>query len=182
MTRPDDSASAAHEDTPDDVAIARELAALGELPVEDEEIRFHRAGADTRADVDVATVATLVSIGHDEPDRRPLSEIEDRRVWNRVADRLEAGGAAVVTRVVGNRSVWRSVVAGLAMAAGVALIPRLVPDGPAANSAAQQVDAEAIGDAARSGLKSLGDEYDTDRARGVLSEYTARMDEERQRP
>lgn len=166
---------------PDDDAIARELAELGEQPVDDDEVRFHRAGAEVGSDIDVATVATLMAIGHGERDARPLSQIEDRRTWNRVADRLESAGVVRLKRAVGSRSVWRSVVAGLAMAAGVALIPRIVPDGPAANSPAPQVDAEAIGDAARSGLEALGKDYDTDRAKGVLADYAARMQEENER-
>jgi dihydropteroate synthase len=185
MTSPADNDMAIEPS--DDVAIAQELAALGELPVEDDELRFHRAGADARADADVATVATLVEIGggeHFEGDTRPLSEIERRRAWNRVADRLESSGHAV-KRAVGSRSVWRSVVAGLAMAAGVAIIPRIVPDGPVANSAparSSAAEAEAVAEAARSGLEALGDEYDTDRAEGVLSEYADRLKKEAARP
>ena len=166
-----------HDNEP---ATDAELAALGEAPAGVQE-------RDVEGDPDVRTVATLVAIAHaDVAAATPLSELSRRRVWAKLEGRIAAAGLAqdhalrAVVSDPGARAAnagpgWRSVVAGLAVAA-VLILPRLSTDpdpGPAVSPAEREARI-AQGEALRQAVSALGDQGES-RARELASSYAARL-------
>lgn len=162
-----------------------ELAALGEPPAGMQE-------RDVEGDPDVRTVATLVAIANtDVASAPPLSELSRRRVWAKLEGRIAAAGLAqhhaISAHMVADPAAtaanagpgWRSVLAGLAVAA-VLILPRLsaVPDpgasAGAASSPAQRQARVAEGEALRQAVSGLGNQGES-RARDLASGYAARL-------
>ncbi|MCA9706708.1 MAG: hypothetical protein KDK70_12725, partial [Myxococcales bacterium] len=123
--------------------IAAELLALGEDALDDDELAFVATTA--HDDPDVRTVATLVDLSTWQAPAEGLLPLERHRVWRSIAQRALAPAASRVdafevaevaepTEPAANGgSGWRGLVAGLALVAGVALLPRF--DAPPAPTA-----------------------------------------------
>jgi hypothetical protein len=159
--------------------IARELAVLGEAPPEASELdssaRFD--GAEGFDDEDVAITHALfrVAAGHADP-TEALSPLEKRRVWKRLAGRIEpvqpSPGAS------GGHDMGRRMMAALAMAAAVVLVTRLamVGQGTASSSTVESRAAtEALATQARASLERIGGEADGARARSLADAYATRL-------
>jgi hypothetical protein len=167
----------------DDQAIARELAALGEAPPTDDELRFVR-GAEAQPEWDVRNVTALFGVAHPPMDRSgsargELLEIDQRRVWKVVADR----GAAFLEHPpehheARDSGAWRVVIGAVAVAAGVLLVPRLAPpsDLPSeADLAAQRETLELTGASARAAVDALPGPVGGERASAMASDYAQRL-------
>lgn len=160
--------------------VARELASLGEAPLDGDEAAFAMSGA-TASDVDVLNVRALVDLST-AADPEPLQPLASHRVWKRIAARggtalaepVDASADASATgQVRPNSGVWRALIAGAAVAAGVLLVPRLyAPSKPVART--QASDGE-LGRLARAGLESLPGATDGERARNLAKGYAARL-------
>lgn len=167
-------------------AMDAELAALGEAPLGPDELTDELEVDD---DPDVRTVATLVAIAHtDLHEAPPLSELSQRRVWARLEGRIAAAGLARDHALRASGEVvldpaapaansgpgWRSVIAGLAVAA-VLILPRLSSaPAPASSSAAEHASVQALGATARDAVSALGDAGEA-RARSLASSYATRL-------
>ena len=154
--------------------IAEELAALGEVEL---------TGAEPMVDddIDVTTVGTLVGIATADPASLPgLSPLAQRRVWKRLEGRVAAAAFAPVvddphTPAANDSGGWRSVVAGLAVAAGFLLVPRLIaPPSTEAVVASTGGGAVDMGPDARAMLDALGDNG-APRARSMAAAYAQRL-------
>lgn len=159
-----------------------ELLALGEVPARDHE-------REVDDDPDVRTVSTLVAIATaDVAGQPPLSELSRRRVWAKLEGRIAAAGLAqehALRTVAGAADPaasaansgpgWRSVIAGLAVAA-VLILPRLSssPEPAVDRSPQAREAAQAQGELAREMVSALGDQGEA-RARGLASSYAARL-------
>lgn len=167
--------------------IAAELAALGEDPLGDEEDDEALAFALGEPDVDVATVQTLAGWARDEGDEPALSELAQARVWRTVELRTKRGPGTAKRRsafpLVG------TVVALVAIAAGLMLVPVLTPDGPevghepvATAPAVTAEELEALSIQARAGLEALdrlsGEPRGRARAAAMAEDYARRLEAE----
>jgi hypothetical protein len=159
--------------------VARELAALGEAPPDAAELHWAQAGDDV-ADEGVATTHALFRVaaghpGHSGP-IEALSSLERRRVWKRLAGRLERQHRGATGG--GGGDTGRRVLAMLAMAAAVVLVARstLVGQVPSASGVeTSRAAAEALGAQARAGLDVLGGEVDGARARALADAHAMRL-------
>jgi hypothetical protein len=180
-----------HDDRDDDVPtggmpidrdrIARELAALGEPPPDDAELDWVGAADDGHPSVDVATTRALFSVAGSHAEVPSLSVLDRRRVWKRLAGRIESLEAERRESDRGH-GPRRALLAALAMAAGVVLVTRLAPIGqaPAVHSAESRATTEALGARARASLDALGGEVDGARARTLADDYASRLRVERE--
>ncbi len=191
-------------------SIARELAALGEEPLGEDELAFTRASSreddGMLFDIDVATVNTLVgwaSHEHDpgddragQPDRSSLTEFARHRVWRDVQRRAQHSGtgpehADPQPETASNSSSggrgWGLSVIGLAVAAGVLLVPVLSADfgrsEPGAERVGQLDEAElqVLGEQARRGLDALPGPVGTERVESLAESYSKRLESRRGR-
>lgn len=156
--------------------IAAELAALGEDPIDDDELAFASTPADEHPDV--RTVATLVGLSTWQPPAQGLLPLERHRVWRRIAQRAPApavaGTAADPDEPAANGTAgWRGLVVGLALVAGVILLPRF--DAPPAPTAEDREATLSMGQAARVALDTLPGEQDGTRARSLAEGYALRL-------
>lgn len=163
----------------DDQAIARELAALGEAPPTDDELRFVR-GAEQQLQWDVRNVTALFGVAHPPVEARgELLELDQRRVWNVVADRrAESLKHAPEPDEARDSGAWRVVIGAVAVAAGVLLVPRLAPpsDLPSeADLAAQRETLELTGASARAAVDALPGPVGGERASAMASDYAQRL-------
>lgn len=173
--RSSSAASGPHGDAfpvADPSRIAAELAALGEDPVDDDELAYSTAVGEDLTHEDVLAVASLVDLSRWEPPSQGLLPLERERVWRRIAQH----GLPVVSEpslpAANGMAGWRGVVAGLAMVAGLALVPRFEVAPPASEQ--ERADTEQIGEAARLAIEVLGDR-DGARARALADDYAARL-------
>ncbi len=163
--------------------IAKELARLGEPPASAEELGL---ACESTEDLDVSTVATLFAaagIAGVEGVHEPLSPLSRRRVWKHVEGRLfRASGAppeaSSAPATVDGR--LRAVIAGLAVAAGVALMARLTPAEPVADPgsdarAASRTAIESLAEQARRGVEALDGPKHGARAEALAEQYAARL-------
>jgi hypothetical protein len=165
----------------DDQAIARELAALGEAPPTDDELRFVR-GAEQQPEWDVRNVAALFGVAHPPLDgsaRGELLELDQRRVWKVIAERgAEFLKHAPEHHEARGGGAWRVVVGAVAVAAGVLLVPRLAPpsDLPSeADLAEQRETLELTGASARAAVDALPGPVGGERASAMASDYAQRL-------
>lgn len=192
--------------------IAQELAALGEDPLEgssedDLALGFALAQGSPHADIDVATVQTLAgwaeapepeSESEPEPEQDDaLSELAQARVWRTVELRSKNGNSGKADGITPQVSPAPSsrplligtVVALLAVAAGVILVPVLTADTPepAKDSTVAQVPAsitteelDVLSTQARAGLAALdrlsGKPTGTARVEALASDYASRLE------
>jgi hypothetical protein len=155
--------------------IAIELAALGEDPVDEDELAF--ASAPDAALDDVRTVATLVELSRWAAPAEGLLPLERHRVWQHIAKRI---GPAMHEHPVepaangGGGSVWRGVLTSLALVAGVAMVLRVdVPPPPTAEDRAALAE---TGEAVRAVLEATAPgEQDGARARALADGYAERL-------
>ncbi len=159
--------------------IAAELAALGEEPADDDELRFVSMTAsdvlaDGHVEPDVRTVATLVELSTWTPPAEGLLPLERHRVWQRVAQHVPAPVIDPAEPAANSSQGWRGLVAGLALVAGVILMPRFdsVPPAPTEE---QRATTASVGEAARAVLDTLPGEQDATRARSLADGYAARL-------
>lgn len=150
-------------DTHSDV-VARELEQLGERPLGADEL-LH-----TQDDPDVRTVQTLLGLSEPQARGSDLTALDRRRVWRKVAA-SRPDDAPRPTRP----HAWRSILVGLSVAAGVALMARPRSPAPASTSAA--LDDLAV--EARRGLESLEGPSGAKRAQRLAQEYGERLEEQR---
>ena len=179
MTTHDHSSRAREEsdDALDRDRIARELAALGEMPPEDEELDWAR-DAEAVGSVDVATTHALFVVAGGEA-IEPLGALDQRRVWKRLAGRLDP----LQTKVAGgsDHAPRRAWVAILAMAAGVILVTRMAMVGQvSAPGEGDRAAIEALGSTARASLDTLGGTADGARARALADDYATRLRADRE--
>lgn len=181
--------------TPESQRIAAELAALGEPEADLSEVDWG-GDPDAADDLDLRTVSTLFAFGQ-TPDVQlaaPLSEIESRRVWKRVATAAAKAGVGAVTSVAATvaddvvahptvepaprRRTLLSTLAVVAAAAGIIFVPML--RGPGATGTMldedSRADLAAMGESAREGVEALGP-MGGERARSLASDYARRMQE-----
>lgn len=171
--------------------IAAELAALGEDALgDDDELAFAFGDA---SDVDVATVQTLAGwadtdAGADDA----LSELAQARVWRTIELRTKSAVAESPAPRSGRPLLLGAVVAMVAVAAGVLLVPVLTPSKPAptepvakAPVAAPVVTAEeldVLSTQARAGLAALdrlsGEPQGTARVEAMADAYARRLEAE----
>lgn len=217
MSGPDRDASQDSESNPDPASnpvrerIALELAALGEDPLDDSPeadlaVEFALADGDLHADIDVATLHTLA--GWAEPadgQADALSELAQARVWRTIELRGKAGGKAdragqaaqerTTTEEVSTsrsaRPVLFAVVALLAVAAGVVLVPVLTADTPELSEQSPVAQAptpssitaeelDVLSTQAQAGLAALdrlsGGPTGTARVEAMASDYAGRLE------
>jgi len=213
MSGPDRKASQDSEPSPDSVRerIALELAALGEDPLDaspegDLALEFALADGNPRADIDVATLETLA--GWAEPQGQQgqqdeLSELAQARVWRTIelrgkADTKADTKAAEVSNSRSTRPVLFAVVALLAVAAGVVLVPVLTADTPelseespvaqapgttqggTAPASIKAEELDVLSTQARAGLAALdrltGEPTGTARVEAMASDYAGRLE------
>jgi len=165
---------------PDAERIAAELAALGEAPADDDELAFVSASALGRQlelppDPDVRTVATLVELSAWEPPPQGLSELELHRAWRAITPRMSPPATVVDPEGPAANGVpgWRGMVAGLALVAGVVMLPRF--DAPPAPTEEQRAATQSVGEVAREVLDTLPGEQDATRARHLAEGYAERL-------
>ena len=164
--------SSGHGPPPADAErIAAELAALGEGPLGDEELAFVSTTAPGHPDV--ATVATLVSLSTWQAPTQGLQPLERHRVWRRIAQRTPAPVAEPDEPAANGVAGWRGLVAGLALVAGVVLLPRF--ETPPAPTAEDREATQSMGEAARGVLQALPGEQDGTRARSLAEGYAERL-------
>lgn len=190
--------------------IAQELAALGEDPLEgssedDLALGFALAQGSPHADIDVATVQTLAGWAQapaPEPESASeqddaLSELAQARVWRTVELRSKNGNSGKADGITPQASPAPSsrplligtVVALLAVAAGVILVPVLTADTPepAKDSTVAQAPAsitteelDVLSTQARAGLAALdrlsGEPTGTARVEALASDYAIRLE------
>ncbi len=192
--------------------IAAELAALGEEPLDDTDggdaaLAFAAAGGRPRADADVATLQTLAGWASTPEDLGQtddsLSEIAQARVWRTIELRTRGtsgdGASPQTERSRSSRPVVLGLaVAMLAVAAGVLLVPVLVPDsagGPAADSPSvagreptpsvtlSPEELDVLSMQARASLDALdrlsGQPRGTKRVEALAADYAQRLNAER---
>ncbi len=178
--------------------IAAELAALGEDglgegPDDDDALAF--ALGDT-PDLDIATVQTLAGWADADPDvDDELSELAQARVWRTIELRTKSAEVAEAPTTAprsGRPLLLGAVVAMVAVAAGVLLVPVLTPSKPAptepvakAPVAAPAVTAEeldVLSTQARAGLAALdrlsGEPQGTARVEAMADAYARRLEAE----
>jgi len=188
--------------------IALELEALGEDPLDDSPqgdlaVEFALGDGHPHADIDVATVQTLAGWAEPVPGQvDELSELAQARVWRTIelrgkADKPRAKADedsdedADSSTVRSTRPVLFAVVALLAVAAAVVLVPVLTADTPelseqspvAQAPAASSITAEeldVLSTQARAGLAALdrlsGEPTGTARVEAMASDYAGRLE------
>ena len=174
MSPTDHAPSTGHGPPPADVErIAAELAALGEEPADDEELAVLTTPAEAHSDV--RTVATLVELSTWSAPAQGLLPLERHRVWRRIAQRSPAPSrvADPDEPAANGFTGWRGLVAGLALVAGVILLPRF--EAPVAPSAEDRQATLSMGQAARGVLDTLPGEQDGTRARTLAEGYAERL-------
>ncbi len=179
MSPTDHAPSTGHGPPPADVErIAAELAALGEEPADDEELAVLTTEA--HAHPDVRTVATLVDLSTWSAPAQGLLPLERHRVWRRIAQRSSAPSrpapawmAKPDEPAANGFTGWRGLVAGLALVAGVILLPRF--EAPVAPSAEDRQATQSMGQAARGVLDTLPGEQDGTRVRALAEGYAERL-------
>ncbi len=151
--------------------IAAELRALGEDGFIDGEVD---EGA-------VVEVAALIGSVHGPAIDPPLSEIEQRRAWRRVATRVPAPPASM--RGGGSPPRVGLAAVGFAAAVMLALIPTLRERGhDRPGDAAGRAAATSLGADARRALEALPGESDGARAQALADAYAARLHGAQERP
>lgn len=159
----------------DPARVQDELAALGEASLdEDERALFRSARALDAAvgdDDDVRTLATLIELSSVETTPEPLTSLERHRVWRKVSTRLGLPADARTLR----RGMWRALLAGVAMAASVAVMVRLSPRTSPTLDEEDRAAVEAMGEQARRGLQILDPRDDSERAADLAAQYARRM-------
>ncbi len=162
---------------PDAERIAAELAALGEDPAADDEFAFTTAAAvDVSAlgdDPDVRTTATLIGLSTWQAPMQGLMPLERHRVWRQIASRAVPTVADPEQPAANGAAGWRGLVAGLALVAGVALMPSF--RGAPVPTADQRAATNDMGTAARQVIELLPGEQDGSRARALAQGYRARL-------
>ncbi len=153
--------------------IERELAALGEEPLQDDELAM-LAGEAQALDGEpaVASTARLFELAqpYDHADHAELSELAKQRIWRTVDSRPRPSGVGRRGREVGLVAVV------LALAAALVLV---VVDLDDERSPPEPRDREvaALADQTRSALRALDDGLgDTARAERLTSEYQQRLE------
>ncbi|MCH9685314.1 MAG: hypothetical protein K0V04_28015 [Deltaproteobacteria bacterium] len=159
---------------PDAELIAAELAALGEDPVTDEDFAF----ATKANDQDVRTAATLFAISAWKAPVEGLLPLERHRVWRQIAQRAPQPVADPQQPAANNTAGWRGLVAGLALVAGVALIPSF--QGSSVPSKQSLAETQSMGDVARLAVEAVPGERDGSRARLLADGYQQRLDAARE--
>jgi hypothetical protein len=154
--------------------VARELAALGEaaLAPEEEEL-LSRSEGETHGEA--RTIAALVELSTLPPDE-DLSQLERLRIWRKVATSRPTTASQSEEVALSVSSRWRSVVAGLAVAAGVALWVR---GQPVERTGAGDSSIKTLADEARRGLQGIEGTTGTERARTLARTYARRLEVER---
>lgn len=155
--------------------IAAELAALGELPPdEDEFLQLDPRELGTTRPEDVQMIEALAEWADPVDDSEPLSALEARRVWRHVESRRASRDAD------GGSRAWIGLaLAGLAAAAVVlvVVIPRASGEG-ASDGEGEMV--AALSEQAHAGLSALGVDTapgsDAARVRQLAVRYARRMD------
>jgi hypothetical protein len=165
--------------------IARELAVLGESPPDGSELDWASTYGQDDGDEEVATTRALFRVAASHPGTsEALSPIETRRVWKRLAGRLEPLHAKRAERMGGGGTdTGRRMFAVLAMAAAVVLVTRLAMVGQAPASVSgdeSRALTEALGEQARASLHHLGGEVDGARARALADSYATRLRTDRE--
>ncbi|GEM_PF-5658957 len=159
--------------------IAQELAALGEPAITEEEMRGLTQGTHREpslgADVGLASLLFGLAACTDEP---ALLELEARRAWQRVSERLFHGHERGEADPEHGRSSagrhWPNVTATLAIAAALALT--WFPRGP---HRGQHENTETLGVQAKAALRSLGFHPGAERARALaLADASAKAHQE----
>lgn len=199
VVNPSANTSVAHD------RIAAELAALGEDPLDpgEDEFAFVAADGRPRTDADVATLQTLAgwASAPEDPGHADdsLCEIAQARVWRTVELRTRStsdnGASPPTERTRSTRPVVLGLaVAMLAVAAGVLLVPVLVPDSPAdspsvaereptpaATLSSEELDVMSM--QARASLDALdrlsGEPRGTKRVEALAADYAQRLNAER---
>ena len=151
-----------------------ELRVLGEAPLQPEELESLPEGSDGEEALLLSEIFDKAIEGEavNEP---ALSELESRRVWNRIEARWteraskQSGGKARPRR-------WPKVAFGIAVAATLIVIPFLVPNPSPEDSG----ELDELRMAAHLGLKALGYEEGSDsrRARKVARAFERRLEEQ----
>jgi anti-sigma-K factor RskA len=161
---------------PDDSAskVERELAALGEAPLApEEEVLLARSDGETHEEA--RTIAALVELSTAPPEEE-LSQLDRFRIWRKVEASRPAAGALEDEAHPTSLPRWRSVVAGLAVAAGVALWVRGQP--VERTRASDSPSVKALAEEARRGFAALGGTSGTKRARTLARTYARRLEVE----
>ncbi|MEM9462133.1 MAG: hypothetical protein AAGF11_48710 [Myxococcota bacterium] len=174
MSPTDHAPSSGHGPPPADVErIAAELAALGEEPADDDELAV--LTTHEQAHPDVRTVATLVELSTWSAPAQGLLPLEQHRVWRRIAQRSPAPSPVSEPDepAANGFKGWRGLVAGLALVAGVIVLPRF--EVPVAPSAEDRQATLGMGQAARGVLETLPGEQDGTRARALAEGYAERL-------
>lgn len=180
--------------------IAQELAALGEEPLDspddDLALEFALAQGSPHADIDVATVQTLASWAEaPEPEQgqqdNELSELAQARVWRTIELRgKNSRDTPQVSPAPSTRSLLiGTIVALVAVAAGVVLVPVLMADTPASAKSSTVAQAPAsitteelgvLSTQARAGLAALdrisGEPTGTARVEALAAAYAERLE------
>jgi hypothetical protein len=155
--------------------VERELATLGEAALApDEEVLLSRS--DKEAHEEERAIAVLVELST-LPPQEDLSQLERLRVWRKVEALRRTAGLENGDVAPSGGARWRSVVAGLAVAAGVALWVRGQPVERARGDDSPAV--KALAEEARRGLEALDGSTGTKRARTLARTYAERLEVER---
>jgi len=155
--------------------VERELAALGEAALAPaEEVLL--SGSDGEAHGEERAIAALVELST-LPPQEDLSQLERLRIWRRVEALRRTVGLQHEEVAPSGGTRWRSVVAGLAVAAGVALWMRGQPVESA--RAGDSPSVKALAEEARRGLEALDGATGTKRARTLARNYARRLEVEK---
>lgn len=164
-----------------DDQVAAELAALGEAPLDADELAVDDFAVLGDRGVVQAT-ATLVDLSRWTPPSDTadelLPELSRHRVWRRIVkaakpEHRSAASANDSGSASGFRG-WRGVVAGLGLVAGVALVPRFSAEAPPAPTDSELATRASMGDALRTSVEVFGDR-DHARADKLVADYEARL-------
>lgn len=159
----------------DPARVQAELAALGEVSLDEDERALLRSPSGLIAavadDDDVRTLATLLELSSVETTPEPLTSLERHRVWRKVSTRLGLPADARTLR----RGMFRALLAGVAMAASVAVMVRLSPRTSPTLDEEERAAVEVMGEQARRGLEILDPRDDSERARDRAEQYARRM-------
>jgi hypothetical protein len=159
---------------PSDDIIARELEALGEEPLDAEELAMLAAGGldDEPA---VASTARLIELSLPREEPANLSELDRQRVWRTIEQRRGSTREAASPRPT-RVAPWLAL--SLAVAAAAVMMIVLLPGdderSPTGPSAAEVAE---VGEQARSALRALDDGLgDTARAERLTADYQRRLE------
>jgi hypothetical protein len=171
-------------------AIARELEAIGEAPLSEDELAM-LVGAELEHEPDVEITARLIELSRPYEDTG-LSELDARRVWRRIDQRRGAPPAAeqpTITSEGPSRSWSLWIGAALAIAAAAVIVVMLPSDetsagrparAPTSPTGPSATEVAAIGEQARSALRALDDGLDdTARAEQMSRDYQRRLEAKR---